>query len=194
MTLDGAGQLGGNNEARGEALPARHRPRLSPPGCAMLALLLRFPQARARAIPPRCTPPAHRQMPGNQNPADAPTCALITSGLMRSTAHRVRRGATCAGRQPEVCKGGGVAVGGGRGGGRPGPRRHPRARGGSVLGRHQSRILMQPAAPVQHAWPLPCGRHRLADCLDARTVVQRLGQGSCCVKALWPQYSGSSHL
>jgi hypothetical protein len=63
MTLDGAGQLGGNNEARGEALPARHRPRLSPPGCAMLALLLRFPQARARANPPRCTPPAHSQMP-----------------------------------------------------------------------------------------------------------------------------------
>ena len=43
MTLDGAGQLGGNNTG-GEALPARHRPRLSPPGCAMLALLLRFPQ------------------------------------------------------------------------------------------------------------------------------------------------------
>ena len=50
MTLDGAGQLGGT-EARGEALPARHRPRLSPPGCAMLALLLRFPQARVQTLP-----------------------------------------------------------------------------------------------------------------------------------------------
>lgn len=47
MTLDGAGQLGA--DAHAEGVPAKHRPRLSAPGCAMLALLLRFPQVRLAA-------------------------------------------------------------------------------------------------------------------------------------------------
>jgi hypothetical protein len=147
MTLDGAGQLGGNNEARGEKLPARHRPRLSPPGCAILALLLRFPQAREckpSQMHAACTPPDAT----NQNPADAPTCGLFTFELMRSTALKVRRGATCAGRQPEVCKGGGVAVSSRRGGGGAGPRRHPRARGGSFLGRHHSPAFLRSLLPL----------------------------------------------
>ena len=45
MTLDGAGQLGASAEDVDE-VPPKHRARLSAPGCAMLALLLRFPLVR----------------------------------------------------------------------------------------------------------------------------------------------------